>query len=136
MRKKCKDCDKPVATDASIRCFDCKVKLRRETQKLNKLKYQYHKTPKHRYATYKRGAIARGYVFELTEKEFLSLWNKPCEYCSEPIEGIGIDRKDNNVGYLFENVVSCCTTCNMMKHKMTHEQFIKKCKQIAGVLPV
>ena len=132
MRKKCKDCDRPVSTDRSIRCFDCKVKLRKETQKANKIKYKYHKSLKHRYATYKRGALSRGYIFELSEEEFSCFWNSNCTYCGDTIEGIGLDRKENTIGYTLENVVACCTTCNMMKHKLTHSEFINKCKMIAN----
>lgn len=131
MRKKCKDCDNPVATNASIRCFDCKLLLRKETQRINKLKYTYHKKPKARYEVYKRGALSRGYSFELTLEEFSSFWNTECGYCNTMLEGIGLDRKDNTKGYELSNVISCCSTCNFMKGKLTHDEFIDKCAQIS-----
>ena len=130
--KTCVDCGKPTGsiTNHRIRCVDCLVLKRKATSKANKLKHQYHKQPKHRYATYKRGAESRGYAFELTIKEFNNLWNKPCSYCNTPILDIGIDRKDNSVGYTVDNTIACCTTCNFMKGKLTHNEFISKCIEI------
>lgn len=131
--KTCIDCSEPVSGPQSIRCLSCKVIRRRVVQQVNKEKNQYHKKPIFRYATYKRGAIRRGYVFDLTFEEFNELWNKPCTYCADAIKGIGIDRIDNNVGYTAINVIPCCTTCNWMKHKLTQKDFISQCKKIVSV---
>lgn len=134
--KNCKDCGKPTGSLSNHRqrCVDCLIIKRRQTQKENKLKNQYHKKPKFRYATYKRGALARNYEFNLSIEEFSFFWNTNCAYCNDYIEGIGLDRKDNSLGYTIDNVVACCTTCNMMKHKLSQEEFLNKCKQIASVL--
>lgn len=132
--KVCKQCDKPVESSYATYCIDCKILKRRAVAKATKDKYQYHKQPKFRYATYKRGAKRRGYCFELTIEEFSSYWNTTCSYCNDTIKGIGLDRKDNTIGYTKDNVVACCTTCNMMKHTMSQKEFINKCKKIAGVL--
>lgn len=131
--KTCVDCGNPTGsfTNHRIRCIDCKVKLRKITAKANKDKYQYHKQPKQRYATYRRGAERRGYAFELTVEEFTNLWNKHCSYCNAPISDIGIDRKDNSIGYTVDNTIACCTTCNFMKGKLNHDEFISKCVEIA-----
>lgn len=128
--KTCKDCNKPVESSFAIFCIDCKKAKKKLVAKANKLKYQYHKQPKNRYATYKRGAESRGYVFELSIEEFSNLWNKPCCYCNTDITGIGIDRVDNSKGYTINNTIACCTTCNFMKGKLTHVEFINKCLQI------
>jgi hypothetical protein len=132
--KTCKECDKPVESVYATYCIDCKILKRRASAKANKVKHQYHKQPKFRYATYKRGAEKRGYCFDLTIEEFSSYWNTTCNYCNDYIEGIGLDRKDNTTGYTKDNVVACCTTCNMMKHTMSQEKFVNQCKKIAGVL--
>ncbi len=130
--KTCKDCNKPVESIYATYCIDCKAIKKRTTAKITRDKYQYHKQPKQRYATYKRGAERRGYVFELTLKDFIDLWNKPCSYCNASIKGIGIDRKDNHIGYTIDNILSCCTTCNFMKGKLTNDEFISKCVEIAN----
>lgn len=96
------------------------------------------------YGQYKRKALKRNYVFELSLDEFMEIINKPCHYCgtaksntwrynkgSVTIEYNGIDRKDNSKGYIIGNVVSCCGTCNRMKMDMDYESFIKHCKRIA-----
>ncbi len=129
--KTCKDCDKPIESNYAVYCIDCKVIKRRATSKATRDKYQYHKQPKQRYATYRRGAERRGYAFELTVEEFTELWNKPCSYCNTPISGIGIDRKNNSIGYTIDNTIACCTTCNFMKGKLTHNEFVSKCVEIA-----
>ena len=131
--KTCEDCGKQVESIYAKFCIDCKVIKRRATAKANKDKYQYHKQPKFRYATYKRGALRRGFVFELTLQEFELFWDTHCNYCNDSIEGIGLDRIDNTIGYINTNVTSCCTTCNWMKHSMSQEMFINQCKKIVSV---
>lgn len=37
----------------------------------------------------------------------------------------GIDRKDNTKGYLLDNCVTCCETCNRGKRAMSYEDFQK-----------
>jgi hypothetical protein len=131
--KTCADCGKQVESNYAKFCIDCKILKRKVVAKACKDKYQYHKQPKNRYAAYKRGAESRGYTFELTMEDFSNLWNKPCSYCNEIVPGIGIDRKDNNIGYTASNTISCCTTCNFMKGKLTYTQFVNKCLQISKV---
>lgn len=129
----CKDCGKPTGCPSNMRqrCVDCMVIQIKVSSKKCKDKYQYHKQPKHRYATYKRGAIRRGYTFDLTLEEFKLYWNTSCSYCNDTIIGIGLDRIDNSIGYNVNNIAPCCTTCNWMKHKLSHQEFIDKCIQIA-----
>ena len=57
--------------------------------------------------------------------------NKNCTYCGDNIPGIGLDRINNTIGYTIDNIASCCTTCNMMKHKLSHQEFINKCIKIS-----
>ena len=57
-----------------------------------------------------------------------------CFYChTEIVDGYphGLDRVDNNVGYTPENVVTCCTLCNMMKHTDPVEAFLIACSNVA-----
>ena len=71
---------------------------------------------------YKRNAKRRNIQFELTEQEFNDIRNKNCTYCGN-IGPNGIDRVDNNLGYLLTNCVPCCTVCNKAKDVMSVEQF-------------
>lgn len=130
--KHCIDCNTEINTRAT-RCPNCRADHRKLVQKKNKDKYQYHKLPKNKYTRYKRGAERRGLIFNITYEEFLNHWQSPCKYCNDPIDTVGLDRIDNSLGYTLDNIVDCCTVCNFMKHKMSAEDFINKCKQIAGV---
>jgi len=87
--------------------------------------------------SYKANAKARKITWKLTEEEFDTLTQSPCHYCGEPPalrlseKGSnggyicnGIDRKNNKQGYLSENVVPCCKTCNWLKNTMPYEDFL------------
>lgn len=81
--------------------------------------------PTIRYCRYKSGAKRRGLSWELTFDQFMSFWQKPCFYSGHKIKTIGLDRVNNCIGYLLENVVSCCTLCNRAKNTMTQDEFIR-----------
>lgn len=82
----------------------------------------------------------RNHLFELTKDEFISLIFKNCSYCGTEPKNIiknrsklafkhmlvnGIDRIDNNKGYIIDNVTTACYTCNQAKHRLTKEFFLK-----------
>jgi len=72
---------------------------------------------------YKRNAKVRNLDWLLSNVEFDLLQSQICYFCGkEPINGI--DRLDNTKGYLFDNCVSCCTTCNRAKLEMTESDFL------------
>ena len=107
---------------------DKKNRICKECSKLSDQKYT--KTIRGRYTMYKKCAKYRGYPFLLTLDEFISLWDQNCSYCGEKIEGIGLDRIDNNKGYIIQNVVPCCEICNYMKQSSSKKAFISQCKKI------
>jgi len=119
-------------------CKKCKSARRRYRQKNDpahrkrsaKLAREWNKTFKAKHLKYKSNARDRGYEWNLTKKDFTSFWQKPCYYCGDKIETIGLDRINNEKGYLMDNVVSCCETCNRMKLGMTLECFINQCKKV------
>lgn len=85
---------------------------------------------------YRWSARTRGLCWELTDDDFDRLTTQPCFYCGLPPSLVkamkghpsftytGIDRMDNNLGYAPENVVPCCTTCNMIKGAMPYADFM------------
>ena len=86
--------------------------------------------------SYKRKAKKRGHTYELTEEEFKEITQKPCFYCGQEPNQIakyetknghyiynGIDRKDNNIGYTYENSLPCCGLCNREKGRQSFKQF-------------
>lgn len=106
---------------------------------------------------YRRNAERRGYKWELTKEEFLSLVTQDCAYCgSKPkikewlanvgrspdgenirqkvksLEKVnGVDRRDNTLGYALTNCVPCCSTCNFLKRMLTADKFIEHVLRIA-----
>lgn len=92
----------------------------------------YFRRPDIRYAKYKRGSAERGIYFDLTFEQFMEFWNNPCRYCGADIQTIGLDRVDNNIGYIIGNVVPCCEICNYMKRTMSDKIFIEHCQKIVA----
>ena len=90
------------------------------------------KEPAWCFMRYKRGAKKRGIAFTISIEDFVALWGKPCSYCGDKIETIGIDRVDNKKGYVKRNIVPCCTLCNSMKSNIGEKVFLEQCKKIVA----
>jgi hypothetical protein len=88
---------------------------------------------------YRSNSKKKKIEFNLTKEELKFFILKNCYYCDSPPSRIvtrinshaylicnGIDRLDNNIGYIFENCVSCCTDCNFFKNKKSYKEFWKK----------
>lgn len=71
---------------------------------------------------YKRNAKRRDIEFNLDLIEFERIRNNSCAYCGQDGPN-GIDRINNNEGYILTNCAPCCTICNKAKDTMTVEQF-------------
>jgi hypothetical protein len=97
------------------------------------------------YLTYKDSAKNRDLCFELDFEEFRELTSYACSYCGVLPETIrdapntnglyvynGIDRVNNDVGYVFWNCRSCCKTCNYAKHTMGLGQFLSWIKRLSS----
>jgi 5-methylcytosine-specific restriction endonuclease McrA len=87
-----------------------------------------------RYTRHIHNANRREISSTLTFVQFSELILKPCHYCGIPPSHFvtrhkhktavnGIDRVDNEKGYLLENCVPCCKTCNAAKGTLTADQF-------------
>lgn len=94
-------------------------------------------------STYKRNARNREIEFQLTYEQVKMLTKQHCYFCGiGPLRPVkyhttkrnenypnhylhnGIDRLDNNKGYIVENCVACCRTCNVAKASQTFEEFL------------
>lgn len=88
------------------------------------------------YISYKKGAKRRNRPFLLGFEEFINLVQQKCHYCGEePLQCSknkyaknfyynGLDRVDNDKGYVIDNVKPCCFKCNNAKQKRRKEEFI------------
>ena len=102
-------------------------------EKHRKRSSDFYNTPMGRFTEYKRQAKRRGLVFEFTFEQFMNLWQKECYYCGSEIKYIGIDRMDNNFGYIITNSVSCCELCNRMKLNFEKDEWIKHIRKIIQI---
>lgn len=96
------------------------------------------------YRKYQKSARRRNKSFDLTKAEFRNLTSSDCAYCGAPpsqragasffkrgkryrLNGeytyTGVDRVDNDKGYILSNSAPCCDTCNRAKLCMSLEQF-------------
>ena len=94
-------------------------------------------------SSYRCKAVERGLVWDLTSLDAKRLFKGSCSYCGElpnqikRMRGLrgdfiynGIDRKDNSVGYTFDNSVSCCGECNRMKGTLSDTNFLLRISRI------
>jgi hypothetical protein len=100
----------------------------------------------HLYYDYKKSAQKKKKPFNLSFEDFIKLIQTNCHYCGiEPqqrglkreIRGRdfaynGIDRVDNNIGYIEGNCVACCEQCNNSKKNLTLEQWLEWIKRITS----
>jgi hypothetical protein len=100
------------------------------------------------YDMYKDNSRKRGLEFSLSKEEFRLIAGRVCQYCgSEPkphyakrramISVIpylcnGIDRVDNDKGYIAFNCVPCCSLCNYMKRGLSSSEFITHVHRISS----
>ena len=97
------------------------------------------------YRAYKYAAKHRNFEFALSLDEFRILTKQPCFYCGMLPQTLtkiyrrgyngeyiynGVDRKDNTLGYILGNVVTCCTICNLAKRDLSVEVFLAHAKKI------
>jgi hypothetical protein len=123
--------DKPLR-----RCIPCYEKLLKQESNRPERTRNYKSeafTNKHViWNHYVKGAKKRGIHFFLSKTQFQELIVQPCFYCGHHVinEAIGIDRLDNQKGYIIDNVVSCCETCNVLKGSQHPQEFIDKMQAI------
>lgn len=86
---------------------------------------------------YKYGAKKRNITFNLTNEQFRKITSEKCHYCGiEPKQTRvtdkryngcylynGIDRINNNIGYIYNNCRPCCGNCNRAKYNKTEKEF-------------
>ena len=129
------------------RCKPCYSEAR-------KIKPNQNSTYKVLVASVKSGARKRGYSYELSFDEFKEIVSRDCYWCgiappiknpkgermpTMPAPAHGIDRLDNNLGYVYNNCVASCQICNTAKNNSSVQEFkswIKRvyCKQFQEVV--
>lgn len=102
------------------------------------------------YSSYKYSAKKRQLDWNLSLEDVRLVTTQNCYYCNiipqqvifahknrtkETIEYSkyiynGIDRIDNSLGYLKNNIVPCCKSCNIAKRDLSQEEFMNLINQI------
>lgn len=156
IEKSCDDFHKMKKGLMGVRstCKECRKEEKKEYLKRdyviekNKKYYLEHKKEirdrcnKHRftlngqYHEYKKNAKRRKKDFNLSEEDCKPFFNGVCYYCGEEYNGLGIDRIDNEIGYVLTNLVPCCYRCNIMKHTSSKTEFIERLKLILKHLEI
>lgn len=89
----------------------------------------------------------KGLEFTLSPDQCVALFQGDCYFCGQtPSERFtkkglkgsytfsSIDRTDSTMGYVHDNVVSCCTACNFLKGNHTNTQFLTHIRKICNHL--
>lgn len=96
------------------------------------------------YKIYQTNARQDQKVFRLSFNQFVNIVNQNCIYCNIPpstkrsnrqknVQSIlvnGIDRINNDLGYILDNCAPCCKKCNTMKTNMPIFEFITHIQKI------
>lgn len=93
-------------------------------------KNDHYLTPFGKFSYYKQQAKNRKIKFDIDYSYFIKFWQKNCKYCGSTIDTVGLDRINNNLGYIEGNINSCCWTCNSMKKDKSVDEFLMKCFNI------
>jgi hypothetical protein len=127
---RCIDCGKSnvIFYNNSRYCEPCYKKMRKVEDKRNrKCALEGFINPDGYYNRYKYDANRRNIDFHLSLQEFITIVSQKCNYCGLYNESQfnGIDREDNNVGYIVDNCVSACSNCNLMKSNYEVSKFME-----------
>ena len=111
-------------------------------EKTHKRKFQYDRSLDGIFVNVRYSAKKRNIEFNFSKEGFVTWYNKQeqvCHYCKRNLEEIkkdkilnlnsyrfSIDRKNNNRGYILDNIVLCCLNCNIVKGKFFTEQEMLK----------
>ena len=85
------------------------------------------------YQNYIRDANQKNRDFDLSFDAFDAIVRQHCAYCGTANEDkgfVGIDRRDQNVGYIGSNCVPCCEMCNFMKKTASEQVFLQRVEHI------
>lgn len=78
------------------------------------------KNPNVRFSLLKSRAKKRG-ACNISKDQYFQLISRDCYYCNKSLKdetGVGLDRIDNKLGYLIDNVLPCCSFCNLLRSNL------------------
>jgi hypothetical protein len=89
---------------------------------------RFRQTVKAQWRAMERSARIRNLPFAVSFETFCALRELPCDYCNAtlPDTGYCMDRMDNSLGYVEDNLVPCCPDCNYLKSNHISYDEMKK----------
>jgi hypothetical protein len=130
----CKDCHNRSqrverSTEDGRKRYNARCKRwRDETDKGRMSNASRSRNTKSRFNRGRKDAARRGLAWEISFEAWVTIAKANCcHYCdnSLPEAGHGLDRKDCDLGYTEDNVVSCCSRCNMCRgNYFTYDEFV------------
>lgn len=133
VRNTCKECRKIERKEYINRPYvreKSKKYYQNNKETFRKRMNEHYHTLNGQYHQYKKAAKKRNIIFNLTQEDCVNFYNTSCSYCGDTVKDLGIDRIDSNIGYTVTNSVSCCSTCNYMKHVLSIKDFMLHIKKI------
>lgn len=82
------------------------------------------------FSMYKKSAQNKKISFDLTEEQFKELCTSQCWYCKRQPLVVGIDKIWPDDGYVMDNCVPCCNSCNRDKFNASLEEFTLRDERI------
>ncbi len=129
---KCEDCKNIEKEKVSIEIDNLRQKhniiINKASNILDKKQENYTICIAELWRSVQRNAYSRSLLFTLTESDFEKLIIQPCYYCGfvSNTRLNGIDRMNNNKGYILSNCISCCKMCNIIKTIQHPNEFLDK----------
>lgn len=126
MIKYCPICNKN-SNEVKFNGFKCKSCYNKDWWSKNPEKrkdYAQNRNPRdiykieYRFTHAKSTAKQRKKCWDLNLEQYSNFLKKKCYYCNKSLlneSGIGLDRIDNSKGYVFDNVLPCCGSCNQIR---------------------
>jgi flagella basal body P-ring formation protein FlgA len=134
----CKMCNmmkKQLSVINFIELCRCIIYYQDEEECSNMVNYVNRNYVSSNYRKYKNSANVRNKDFQLSESEFYTIVNDDCYMCGKPNSDKhlnGIDRVDNNIGYIKDNCKSTCGQCNYLKRDYELNKVLEKCALISN----
>lgn len=84
-------------------------------------------TPENRFKSSRRRARYLGREWNISLSDYREFLSKRCHYCDGSLNqfGTGLDRLNNDKGYVIGNVVPCCGGCNRMRGRIFTSEEMK-----------
>lgn len=88
--------------------------------------------------SYRSRALKKNIPFTLSEDLFFIALHTQCFICGKNGQNneLGLDRLNNNSGYVAGNIAPCCWECNRVKSNLSGKDFLKWLKRLQPKHPL